>query len=151
MRFGRIKLASILQHNAYGKSSIRLTKVTRGPHRHELLEMSVDILLEGDFADSYLTGDNRKIDRDDSMKNTVYVLAKENKFEADRGIRDPARPGISVSTYSQVETATVSISQTKWDRIEVDDQPHPHAFVGRRLQSDARARPKLKAKLPIRR
>jgi urate oxidase len=129
MRFGRIKLASVLQHNAYGKSSIRLTKVTRGSHRHELAEMSVDILLEGDFAESYLKGDNRKLIATDSMKNTVYVLAKENKFDA---IEDFA---VLIcrhfrSTYSQVETATVSISETKWDRIQVEDRPHQHAFVG---------------------
>ena len=129
MRFGRIKLASILQKNAYGKSSIRLTKVTRGAHRHELAELTVDILLEGDFAESYLKGDNRKVIATDSMKNTVYVLAKENKFDS---IEDFA---VLVcrhfrSTYSQVEAATVSISQSRWDRIEVGDRPHPHSFVG---------------------
>lgn len=129
MRFGRINLASTLQHNAYGKSSIRLTKVTRGPHRHELAELSVDILLEGDFAESYHKGDNRKVIATDSMKNTVYVLAKENKFDA---IEDFA---VLIcrhfkSTYSQVETATVSISQTRWDRIDLAGRPHPHAFIG---------------------
>jgi urate oxidase len=121
-------LASTLQHNAYGKSSIRLTKVTRGKDRHELAELSVDILLEGGFAESYLTGDNRKIIATDSMKNTVYVLAKENKFEA---IEDFAVLLCRHfrSTYSQVETATVSIAQMKWSRIDVDGQPHAHAFV----------------------
>jgi urate oxidase len=129
MRFGRIKLASILQHNAYGKSSIRLTKVTRGSRRHELAELSIDILLEGDFAESYLKGDNRKVIATDSMKNTVYVLAKENKFDA---IEDFAilLARHFRSTYSQVETATVSISQTSWDRIKLGGEPHPHAFVG---------------------
>jgi len=121
-------LASTLHHNAYGKSAIRLTKVLRGPHRHELAELSVDILLEGNFAESYLRGDNRQVIATDSMKNTVYVLAKENNFES---IEDFA---ILLcrhfrSTYSQVETAMVSISQTRWDRIQVKDQPHPHAFV----------------------
>jgi len=68
-----------LRHNSYGKSSVRLTKVIRTQQRHELMEMSVDVLLEGDFAESYLTGDNRKLIATDSMKNTVYVLAKENE------------------------------------------------------------------------
>ena len=118
----------MLQHNAYGKSSIRLTKVMRGPKRHELLELSVDVLLEGDFADSYLTGDNRKIVATDSMKNTVYVLAKENKFESVEEFAIILARHF-VATYSQVKTVTISISQTKWDRIAVDDQPHPHSFV----------------------
>ncbi|MGD0463409.1 MAG: factor-independent urate hydroxylase [Tepidisphaeraceae bacterium] len=122
-------MASTLRHNAYGKSSIRLTKVVRGPHRHELVELSIDIMLEGDFADSYLSGDNRKVIATDSMKNTVYVLAKENNFKS---IEDFAALVCRhfKSTYSQVQTATVSISQTKWDRIELGDRPHPHAFIG---------------------
>jgi urate oxidase len=122
-------LASTLRRNAYGKSSIRLTKVVRGPHRHDLVELSIDIMLEGDFAASYLSGDNRKVIATDSMKNTVYVLAKENNFNA---IEDFAALVCRhfKSTYSQVATATVSISQAKWDRIELDDRPHPHAFIG---------------------
>jgi urate oxidase len=121
-------LASILEHNAYGKSSIRLTQVRRGPKKHEVLELAVDIQLEGDFADSYLTGDNRKIIATDSMKNTVYVLAKENHFEAIEEFAVLIARHF-ISTYSQTNATTVSISQTKWDRIAVGDRPHPHAFV----------------------
>jgi urate oxidase len=122
-------MAARLQHNAYGKSSIRLTKVVRGPLRHELAELSVDIMLEGEFADSYLSGDNRKVIATDSMKNSVYVLAKEVDFKS---IEDFA---IVIcrhfrSSYAQVESATVSISQAKWDRIELGGRPHPHAFIG---------------------
>jgi len=119
---------AILHHNAYGKSCVRLTKVVRGPHRHELSELSVDIQLEGDFADSYLTGDNRKIIATDSMKNTVYVLAKENDF---RCVEDFSLLLCRhfISTYSQVRTVTVDIRETKWDRIQAGDRPHSHAFV----------------------
>lgn len=119
---------AVLQHNAYGKSHVRLTNVVRGPHRHELNELSVDILLEGDFADSYVSGDNRKIVATDSMKNTVYVLAKENHFQS---IEDFALLLCRhfISTYSQVRTATAHIRETRWDRIQVGDRPHPHAFV----------------------
>lgn len=121
-------MASTLESNAYGKSSVRLTKVMRGPERHEFIELSVDILLQGDFADSYLTGDNRKIIATDSMKNTVYVLAKENKFEAVEEFAALLARHF-LATYSQVTSATVSISQAKWERITVDDRPHAHAFV----------------------
>ncbi len=137
---------AVLQHNAYGKSCVRLTKVVRGPHRHELSELSVDILLEGDFADSYKTGDNRKIIATDSMKNTVYVLAKENNFQS---IEEFALllSRHFISTYPQVKTATAHIRETKWDRIHVGDRPHTHAFVaGGSEQRTCRAR--LNAKSP---
>ena len=80
------------------------------------------------------------------MKNTVYVLAKENKFDA---IEDFAVLLCRHfrSTYSQVETATVSISQTKWDRIDLEGRPHPHAFVGG--SSERRTcRARIEAKIP---
>ena len=51
----------------------------------------------GDFADSYLTGNNSKIVATDSMKNTVYVLAKENNFTTP-GFRDFV--GGRLKTYS---------------------------------------------------
>jgi urate oxidase len=120
---------AVLQHHSYGKSSVRLTKVARSPQRHELMELSVDILLEGDFADSYLTGDNRKIIATDSMKNTVYVLARENDFHSIEQFAQILCRHF-VKTYPQVTTATVDIAQTTWDRIQTDQHPHPHAFVG---------------------
>jgi urate oxidase len=121
-------VAFVLAHNSYGKSGIRLTKVVRTPQRHELFEMSVDIRLQGDFAASYERGDNRKIIATDSMKNTVYVLAKENSFDS---IEQFALllSGHFVSTYSQVSSARVDIAQTKWDRIALEEKAHPHAFV----------------------
>ena len=69
-----------LTSNQYGKSDVRLTKVIRRGDRHDLLEFAVNIALTGDFARSYTHGDNKQIVATDSMKNTVYVLAKENEF-----------------------------------------------------------------------
>src|SRR4051794_39571866 len=62
---------AVLKHDAYGKSQVRLTKVTRrGDGVHELAEMSVDVQLEGEFARCYTHGDNTNIVATDSMKNT---------------------------------------------------------------------------------
>ena len=51
------KHGMLVQH-FYGKSRVRLTKLNRRPDRHELLELSVDINLEGKFEDTFTTGDN---------------------------------------------------------------------------------------------
>lgn len=95
---------------------------------HDLLEFSVSIQLEGDFAASYLLGDNRNVIATDSMKNTVYVLAKENTFDS------PETFALLLSrhfpaTYPQVRSASVSMEQMRWDRIRFDGKPHPHAFT----------------------
>ena len=71
-----------LGQNSYGKSGIRLTKVVRNGPRHELFEITANIQLEGDFAAAYCEGDNRNCIATDSLKNTVYVLAKEQRFES---------------------------------------------------------------------
>jgi urate oxidase len=119
---------SELAHNSYGKSHIRLTKVTRLPDRHEMKELLVNIQLMGDFADTYLTGDNSKIIATDSMKNTVYVLAKKHPIDSIENFAD-ALVWHFVNTYPQVAHAMVEIEQTRWHRIERDGRPHPHAFV----------------------
>ncbi|HTV49506.1 MAG TPA: urate oxidase [Phycisphaerae bacterium] len=116
-------MTEVLRHNSYGKQHIRLTKVMRHAERHELMELSADIQLEGDFAAAYTEGDNTKIIATDSLKNTVYVLAKENKFENIETFATLLARHFK-KTYRQVRIATIDIAQILWQRID------PHAFVG---------------------
>src|SRR5262249_18293916 len=76
------RMTSKLTRNSYGKSAVRLTKVKRLPDRHELVEVEVAIELTGDFADSYLTGDNANVIATDTMKNTVYALAATHPLDS---------------------------------------------------------------------
>ena len=71
----------MLAENRYGKSRVRLVKVKRHPDRHDLREWSVEILLEGDFESCFVEGDNVKILPTDTMKNTVYSLARSSSAE----------------------------------------------------------------------
>jgi urate oxidase len=118
-----------LLHNSYGKSRVRLTKVTRRDDRHDLTELSVDIELEGDFEATYTEGDNRKVVATDSMKNTVYVLAREHGIESIEAFALHLARHF-VERYDQVEAATVHIAQDAWLRAEVDGRPHPTTFIG---------------------
>jgi urate oxidase len=120
---------STLIHNSYGKSRVRLTKVTRREERHELVELAVDVELEGDFESSYATGDNSRIIATDTMKNTVYALARSHPLDHPEGF------GLDLAAhfadgYPQVRSATVRLAQQPWERIIVAGEPHPTAFVG---------------------
>src|SRR5687768_10468758 len=118
-----------LVHHAYGKFDVRLTKVTRHADRHELKELSVDVQLHGDaFAETYRSGDNAQVVATDSMKNTVYVLAKSHPIDS---IENFAAELVRhfLKTYEQVSAAQVWIKQKAWHRIEKDAAPHPHAFI----------------------
>src|SRR5260370_12944079 len=75
---GGLPMSALLRHSSYGKSQVRLTKVTRHAGHHDLKELCVAIQLEGDFDASYTHGDNSRIIATDTMKNTVYVLARNH-------------------------------------------------------------------------
>jgi len=122
-------MAVVLTHNTYGKSNVRLTKVTRLPDRHELAQWSIDIQLDGDFAASYVAGDNRNVVATDTMKNTVYILAR------DRDLTDPESFALALGShfladYPQVALCRIDIRVEPWKRIAIDGSPHPHAFTG---------------------
>ena len=126
----------VLSSNTYGKSDIRLTKVVRRGAHHELFEFSVDVRLAGDFAASYTDGDNRLLVATDSVKNTVYVLAKENAFDSAEGYAKLLAEHFT-ATYDQITSAHVTVRQTTWARVDVAGQPHDHSWVngGRELHT----------------
>ena len=47
--------------------------------QHEFNEWTVQVLLEGDFETSFTEADNSKILPTDTMKNTVYSMARDSK------------------------------------------------------------------------
>jgi urate oxidase len=122
-------MSVILAHHSYGKSRVRLTKVTRSDGRHEVRELVIGIELEGDFTDSYTIGDNRLIIATDTMKNVAYALAKEHPLES---IEDfaAALAGHFLEHHAHVDTSKVRISEQPLLRIHVADLEHPHAFTG---------------------
>ena len=63
--------------NRYGKQSIRLVRVIRGPV-HRVRDLTVDVALEGAFDDAFIAGDNAAVVATDTMKNTVYAFATEH-------------------------------------------------------------------------
>jgi len=121
-------MSAILTSHSYGKSRVRLTRVTRLSDRHEVRELTADVRLEGDFDDSYTLGDNRRVIATDTMKNVIYALAQGRPAEA---IEDfaAALAAHFIESHDQVEAATVQLEEHGWRRIEVAAVESPHAFV----------------------
>lgn len=68
---------AILNENHYGKSSVRVMRVTRhASGQHDVHEWSVGIYLTGDFTTVFTAGDNTGITATDTMKNSVYTVAR---------------------------------------------------------------------------
>ena len=113
--------------NRYGKSQIRLVKVTRGADRHTLRDLTVAIALEGDFEAAHVTGDNANVVATDTMKNTTYALAKDGLTGSIEAF------GRQLAAHfldnPQVSRATASIREHGWRPIDTSAGPAPDAFV----------------------
>jgi urate oxidase len=117
-----------LAENRYGKSRVRLMKVTRGPKGNDLREWTVQVLLTGDFDSAHYAGDNSKILPTDTMKNTVYSVARNSSAIS---MEDYAKEltDFLLSRNRQVSSASVAIESTMWKRLTVDGKPHTTSFM----------------------
>jgi urate oxidase len=117
-----------LGENRYGKSRVRLVQVKRHPDQHDFREWTVEILLEGDFASCFIHGDNSKILPTDTMKNTVYSLARNSSA---RSLEEFAQEVLAffLKRNPQVQAGRVSISDKGWEHLSVGGKPHPTTFV----------------------
>ena len=117
-----------LAENRYGKSRVRLMKVTRHDHGHDLNEWTVQVLLKGDFDSAHLDGDNSKILPTDTMKNTVYSIARSSTSTT---MEDYAKElaDFLLSRNPQVSSAAITIESSMWKRLTVDHKPHPTSFM----------------------
>ena len=121
----------VLGQNNYGKSEVRLFKVERDTNVHEVWDLDVRVVLEGDFDAAHYHGDNSELLATDTMRNTVYALAKDHLTDSIEGF-GLALVGHFLETGPTVTSCRVEITQFRWRRIEVDGQPHDHSFVRER-------------------
>ena len=116
-----------LGSNRYGKHRVRLSRITRHGDRHDFNEWSVNVLLEGDFESSFTEADNSNVLPTDTMKNTVYYLARGSnaatieEFAMELG-------DYLLANNAQVSGVKVEIEERAWERIIVDGAPEATSF-----------------------
>lgn len=113
----------------HGKSRVRVGRIWREPNgRHHFVEWNVSISLLSDCRPAYTRADNSDIVATDTMKNTVYVKAKE--CQQPLSVEDFAilLGKHFTSFYPQVTAAIVNIVEKPWERIHIDGHPHNHGF-----------------------
>jgi urate oxidase len=117
-----------LAENRYGKSRVRLVRVKRHAGHHDFREWSHEILLQGDFESCFTDGDNSKILATDTMKNTVYSLARDSSATC---MEEFAKELITflLRRNTQVSHAAVKIAEKPWDHLVMAGKPHPTTFV----------------------
>jgi len=118
---------ALLAGNRYGKHRVRVVKVTREAGVHTVREWSVNVLIEGDYDDAFRTGSNADILPTDTMKNTVYSIARRSSASC---IEEFAKELIAhfLTTYSHAESVSVEIGEKAWTHLEVGGKTHPTSF-----------------------
>lgn len=113
----------------YGKDNVRVYKVHKDAKTgvHTVTEMTVCVLLEGDIEKSYTEADNSPVIATDTMKNTVYILAKQNPINPPELFASIVAQHF-VDKYAHIHAAHVSVVQHRWTRMAFDGKPHPHSF-----------------------
>ena len=120
-------MAIRLGANNYGKSGIRLLRVVKQRGRHDIKELTIRIRFDGDFETAHTKGDNQKILPTDTMKNTVYALARQYPVEAVEEF------GLHLIehflTYNpQVSRVRIEASENLWERLALGGKPQASAF-----------------------
>jgi urate oxidase len=117
-----------LAWNAYGKAAVRLVKVDRRAVGHELHDLTVGVQLQGDFGTAHTGGDNSQVLPTDTMKNTVYALARQGPVDPPEEFGERlARHFLDACPAAR--RAVLALTVHRWDRVGADDKPDPHAFV----------------------
>jgi urate oxidase len=121
-------MPATLSTNRYGKSRVRLMRLTKHDTHHDIDEWTVQILLTGDFETAHTLGDNSKILATDTMKNTVYFVAHQSTATSMEQYAQELIDYI-LTRNPQASSAEVVIESTMWKRLTIEGKPYPTAFM----------------------
>ena len=121
-------MAIRLGENNYGIRRVRLLRVARQEGRDDIEELTLGIRLEGDFEAAQTKGDNRKTLPTDTMKNTVYALARQYPIET------PEKFCLQLMEHflarnPQVSRVRIEATETLWVRLPVGGKSHAYTFT----------------------
>jgi urate oxidase len=116
-----------LAENRYGKSRVRLSRITRLADRHLFNEWTVHVMLEGDFTASYTEADNSKVLPTDTMKNTVYYVARGSKAETIESFAMEYGDYL-LDNHAQITKVSVSVEEKSWERMIVNGAQEATTF-----------------------
>src|SRR5450631_4343340 len=114
--------------NRYGKGRVRVMRIHRDGDRHEVSQLNVKAMIEGDFARAYTDADNSSSISTDTIKNVVNIVARENTGLCTEEFCQVLAKKY-LDSYPQVNSVAVTAHETKWSRLSFGGKPHPHSFV----------------------
>lgn len=76
---------------------------------------------------SYTKADNSVVVATDSIKNTIYIKAKEHPVNPPELYAAHLGQHF-LDTYPHITSAHIDITVHRWTRMTIDGSPHPHSF-----------------------
>jgi len=114
---------------SYGKSQVCLSYIDRDNEQFNFTQLVANISLAGDFNAAYTDGDNSKVVPTDTMKNSVYAIARKHGVANIESFASNLA-GHFFNSFDHVAKATAKVEERLWQRIEIGGKAHPHSFVG---------------------
>ncbi|KAK0711678.1 uricase [Lasiosphaeris hirsuta] len=113
----------------YGKDNVRVYKVQKDEATgvQTVTEMTVCALLEGAIETSYTEADNSVVVATDSIKNTIYVKAKEHPVNPPELYASFLGQHF-IDRYAHILVANIKVTVHRWTRMVIDGVPHQHSF-----------------------
>ncbi len=119
-----------LAENHYGKSRVRLLKVVRDGEQHQMHDWNVGVYLTGDFGDCFVSGDNTGLLATDTMKNTVYAVARTSTAQTMEAFALELAHFLA-SRNPRVTSVRVTLDERMWVRLKARGEFHPSSFLQR--------------------
>ncbi|XP_077306478.1 uricase-like isoform X1 [Lithobates pipiens] len=112
----------------YGKNAVKVLQIKREGNRHFIKEIEASVELTLQSKKDYLYGDNSDIIPTDTVKNTIYALAK---FKGIKNIEEFSLELCNhfLTSFDHVTQARTYIEEAPWRRFEKDGVQHVHAFI----------------------
>ena len=121
-------MSAELAAHRYGKSRVRLLRLHRTAERSDIHDWTIEVMLESDFVATYVHGDNSGVLTTDTMKNTVYALARDSAASSLEEFAHEVAAFL-MRGNATLSAAEVRISSALWKRLEVDGTPDPFSFM----------------------
>jgi len=118
-----------ITQQSYGKARVCLSYVNRHESHQDFIHLAADIALQGDFSAAYTEGDNQLVIPTDTMKNTVYAIARLHGVDSIESFAQHLANHF-YDSFEHVSSARVSVVEQLWHRIDRDGVKHGHAFIG---------------------
>ena len=122
-----------LIRNRYGKGRVRVMRIHRDGDRHEVSQLNVKAMVEGDFGRAYTHADNSTAVSTDTIKNVVNIVARENTGLCTEEFCQVLAKKY-LDSYPQLASVAITAYETKWNRLTFGGKPPPAQLIPTRIR-----------------